>query len=119
MPGFPAAEVRKHGQGQSPGEQDAQQDASVPPVAPPQVRLLLDAPQPLEAELLHDAGSAPHHAGLKSDHRAEVGTDRNRETLVVVPEPSLALGRAQRNGEEIRAAGVDGGDEIAAAEVGQ
>src|SRR5262245_48962757 len=100
---------------QDASQKQIQQLAAIVPIAPPQVWLLLDPPQPFKSECLDRRGSSPYGAGLKIDDRAQMDPDRRGEALMIPPQPRLALLGSQRDREKVRIAGVDRLDDITVA----
>src|SRR5262249_45334188 len=84
-------------------------------ITPPKVRLLLDAPQPLQTAGPQPGGCALDRPGLEIDRRPQVSADRYGETLVITMQPQLSLLGSQRNREEVRLASINLIDEMIAA----
>src|ERR1039458_3786071 len=70
---------------------ELQQDDAVIPIAPPKLRFLLDAPQPLQAPFPHAQRCSLDRAGLKINSCAEMNSDRNAQAISVLQQPSLAF----------------------------
>jgi hypothetical protein len=111
---LPANQPRK---GQDAREQQPDQVEAVAEIAPPQRRLLLDAPEPFEPEVLHPRRRTAHRAGDEIDDGAEVADGRHNDARPVALDPRLAFLGAERHDQQIRAAGVDAGNAILAAEL--
>ena len=77
------------------------------PIAPPERRLLPDAPEPLEPAGLHPARRTPHRAGGKVHHRAQMREHRRLQPHCIALDPRLALGSAERHDDKAGAAAVD------------
>src|SRR5664280_633501 len=65
------------------GQYELQQDDAVIPIAPPKLRFLLDAPQPLETPFPHHRWRSRDGAGLKINCCAEMNADRNPKSIMV------------------------------------
>src|SRR5262249_548796 len=96
-------------------DDEAHHHPTVMRVAPPQVRLLLDAPQPLQTARPQPGGRALDRSGLEIDRHPQVRTDRYGETLVGARQPQLSFLGSQGNGEEVRPAGINLVDDMIAA----
>src|SRR5262249_11230149 len=88
-------------------EDEAQQRPTVMRIAPPQVGLLFDAPQPLQTARLEPRWRALDGSSLEINRRPEMDADGYGETPIITVQPQLAFPCPKGDCQKIRVAGIN------------
>src|SRR5262245_34509675 len=89
--GFDAMPALGQRERQHASHDKTQEHATIVPIAAPQMRLLLDPPEPFEARCAKNGRSALDGSSLKIQRRTQMSPHRYLEPRVVSMQPTLSL----------------------------